>query len=165
MWIRGTIYPTVLAAVIADLERMAAECCLGIPEWVTISGYSTRLFVPRSTLVRRLTAWCDHHQRRNTSPWSCPLSSPIYRYGVLPRHSRRGKKPGCWLLDVNRVALIRAELRNFSQPSQAENAQYNNICSKLADINIHKHYESWEQQRLMSLRDGESLKRVYCHAR
>lgn len=120
MWIRGSTYQTVLDAVVADLEEMTADCGLPDTEWMTITAFAERSWIPRPTLVHRLTAWYDHHHRRDRAPWDCPVSCPIYRWGRRPREPRKGRKPGCWLLDASRELEIRRQLRNFSRPSVNE---------------------------------------------
>lgn len=120
MWIRGSTFRAVLDAVITDLEEMSADGGPCSAEWLTITAFAERSRVPRPTLIGRLDAWFNHHTRKGRTPWTCPVTCPIYRYGRWPREPRKGRKPGCWLLDASRESAIRRELRNFGRPSTAE---------------------------------------------
>ena len=143
----GSIYPTVLAAAISDLEDMAAACGYREPDWITITPFSLRFAVPRQTLINRLGAWFDHHRRRNTEPWSEPLSCPIYRHGRWPRTPRQGSKQGFWLLDAGREAEIRRELRNFSRLSRAERVRINLPAGFKNSRDIHQEFEMWRRSQ------------------
>jgi hypothetical protein len=116
----GTVYPTVLAAAISDLEGMAAVCGYEQPRWLTITPFCELVGVPRQTMIGRLSSWYAHCNRSGYKPWTDPLVCPIYRRGSLPGLPRRGRPPGCWLLDATRERAIWIHLRNFSRWSDQE---------------------------------------------
>ena len=127
--------PTVLCHAISDLEVISEVCSYSPTDWLTITPFSSRVGTRLQTLINRLSAWYEHHQRRSKAPWSNPLSCPIYRYGSLPKSPRLGKKPGCWLLDVNREREIWRQLRDFSCLSPAEHLRVLSLKEKVGSLN------------------------------
>jgi hypothetical protein len=142
-------YRTVLDVVISDLGGIAESAGSKGVEWMTLTPYSLRVGTPRQTLIGRLSAWYDHYRRLSMEPWTDPLSCPIYRVGSLPRSPRRGRRPGCWLLDASREREIWTRLRNFSCLSRAEQRRLNWLttgCSSDQN-NINAAYAAWNLQR------------------
>lgn len=141
-------YRTVLDVVISDLGGIAESAGRNDVEWLTITPYSLRVGTPRQTLIGRLSAWYDHYRRLSMEPWKDPLACPIYRVGSLPRTPRRGRRPGCWLLDASREREIWTRLRNFSCLSRVEQQRLNWLTS--SDTKIHcsidDAYAAWNLQ-------------------
>lgn len=116
----GKTYRTVLEAAITELGGDGTACSYEPPSWVALTPFCKRVGVPRQTMIGRLSAWHAHHRSRGSRPWTAPLVCLIYRQGSPPGVPRRGRPPGCWLLDATREEEIWFGLRNFSSWSDAE---------------------------------------------
>jgi hypothetical protein len=137
---------TVLDAVIYDLEGIAESAGRQEVEWMTLTPYSTRVGTPRQTLIGRLSAWYDHYRRLSMEPWRDPLSCPIYRVGSMPRLPRRGRRPGCWLLDASREREIWHRLRDFSCLSRSEHQRVHQLAESARRSDVHSAYAAWHLQ-------------------
>ena len=137
--------PTVLCHAISDLEVISEVCGYSPTDWLTITPFSSRVGTRLQTLINRLSAWYEHHQRHSKAPWNNPLSCPIYRYGSLPKSPRLGRKPGCWLLDANREKEIWRQLRDFSCLGPAEHLRVRSLKEKVGSPNTMRLIPEHEQ--------------------
>jgi len=140
-------FRTILEVVISDLEGIAESAGCKQVEWMTVTPYSMRAGTPRQTLIGRLSAWYDHYRRLSMEPWRDPLSCPIYRVGSMPRMPRRGRRPGCWLLDASREREIWHRLRNFSCLSRSEQQRVHQLAESARGGDVHSAYAAWHLQR------------------
>lgn len=138
-----SLFPTVLSAAISDLHAIAEAEGHPRAEWLTITPFSLYAHSCRQTLIGRLSSWYWHHLPRGTEPWHDPLRCPIYRFGSMPGTPRRGHRPGCWLLDINREREIWWQLRNFSRLSKAELVHLRSLQDHGRSDDIHASFRCW----------------------